>query len=53
MPRELLLYVIKKDECTYDFALVAAPGASYERAEADFERFVSGFSTEARPGEAP
>jgi hypothetical protein len=43
--RELLLYVLKKDECTYDFALVAPPGERYRRAEPDFERFVAGFST--------
>ncbi|MBX3269483.1 MAG: hypothetical protein KF729_04450 [Sandaracinaceae bacterium] len=47
VPRELLLYVLKKDECTYDFALVAPPGASFERARPAFERFVAGFTTEA------
>ncbi|MFK7985659.1 MAG: hypothetical protein AB8I08_06475 [Sandaracinaceae bacterium] len=51
VPRELLFYVLKKDECTYDFALVAAPGAGYGPAEAAFERFVAGFSTEV--GAAP
>lgn len=43
--RELLLYVLKKDECTYDFALVAPPGERYRRAEPDFERFVASFTT--------
>lgn len=46
VPRELLLYVLKKDTCTYDFALIAPPGSSYERAEPEFERFVSGFTTD-------
>lgn len=41
--RELLLYVLKKDECTYDFALVAPPGERFRRAAPDFERFVAGF----------
>lgn len=47
VPRELLLYVMKKDRCTYDFALIAPPDASYRRAEPEFERFVRGFTTEA------
>lgn len=46
VPRELLLYVMKKDECTYDFALIAPPGASYEQAEPVYERFISEFTTE-------
>ncbi len=48
VPRALLLYVLKKDECTYDFALVSPPGAPYREAEPIFERFVEAFSTEAR-----
>jgi len=47
VPRELLLLVMKKDECTYDFALIAPPGSSFERARPDFERFVAGFTTES------
>lgn len=43
--RELLLYVLKKDGCVYDFALVTAPGAPFERALEGFEPFVSGFRT--------
>ena len=50
VPRELLFYVLKKDECTYDFALIAAPGDGYPQAEQAFEAFVAGFSTEV--GEA-
>ena len=46
VPRELLLYVLKKDECTYDFALIAPTGERYTAAEPVFERFVASFSTE-------
>lgn len=46
VPRELLLFVLKKDECTYDFALIAPTGESYAAAEPVFERFVASFSTE-------
>ena len=46
VPRELLLFVMKKNRCTYDFALIAPPGESYRRAEPRFEAFVSGFTTE-------
>lgn len=46
VPRELLLFVLKKDECTYDFALVAPPGDPFERARPAFEEFVGGFTTE-------
>lgn len=46
VPRELLLYVMKKDRCTYDFALIAPPDERYRRAEAAFEGFVRGFTTE-------
>lgn len=46
VPRELLFYVLKKDRCTYDFALITPPGEPYRRAEPEFERFVAGFTTE-------
>ena len=45
VPRELLLYVLKKDGCIYDFALVTPPGDPFERALEGFEPFVSGFRT--------
>jgi hypothetical protein len=50
VPRELLLYVLKKDDCVYDLALLAPVGASFERSLVEFEPFVAGFSTET--GEA-
>lgn len=46
VPRELLFYVMKKDDCVYDLALVAPVGPSFERALREFEPFVAGFSTE-------
>ncbi|MBZ0120239.1 MAG: hypothetical protein K8H88_24830 [Sandaracinaceae bacterium] len=46
VPRELLLFVLKKDDCTYDFALIAPPGSSFEQARPIFEAFVRGFTTE-------
>ena len=50
VPRELLLYVLKKDDCVYDLALLAPVGAPFERSLLEFEPFVAGFSTET--GEA-
>jgi len=41
--RELILHVLKKDGCVYDFALVAPPGDRFARAERDYEGMVRGF----------
>ncbi len=46
VPRELLLYVMKKDACVYDFALITPLGANFARTVPDFEHFRAGFSTE-------
>jgi hypothetical protein len=43
--RELLLYVLKKDECVYDLALIAPPGAVFADARPDFEALLAGFRT--------
>ena len=43
--RELLLLVLKKDDCVYDFALVAPPGQVFTDARAEFEPFVGEFRT--------
>jgi hypothetical protein len=48
VPRELLFYVMKKDDCVYDLGLVTPPGSNFEDALVDFEPFVAGFSTEVR-----
>jgi hypothetical protein len=45
--RELLLYVMKKDGCVYDFSLVAPPGSSFSSARDAYERVIGGFR--ARP----
>ena len=41
--KQYLVYVLKKDNCVYDFMYIAADGSSASRA--DFERFVQGFAT--------
>jgi hypothetical protein len=43
VPRELLLVVLKKDDCVYDLALVAPPGERYAAALPAFERLVASF----------
>jgi hypothetical protein len=48
VPRELLFYVMKKDECIYDIALVTPTGDSFDRALESFEPFVAGFRTADR-----
>ena len=44
--RELLLQVVKKDGCVYDFALAAARGAPFESALVDFDAMLSEFRTQ-------
>ena len=46
VPREILLQILKKDGCVYDFGVIAPPGAPYEAALADFETMLGGFTTE-------
>jgi hypothetical protein len=45
VPVELLLLVLKKDNCVYDFSYVAPLGRFEERVE-DFESLVRGFHAE-------
>ena len=45
VPRELLLQVLKKNGCVYDFALVAPPGPRFDAALSDFELLIDGFAT--------
>ena len=47
VPRELLLTVLKKNECVYDLALAASPSA-FAGARTAYESFRSGFHTEGR-----
>jgi hypothetical protein len=37
--------VLKKDNCTYDFALVAPPGAPFQQARPIFTTMLESFST--------
>lgn len=48
VPRELLLYVLKKDGCVYDLGLVTPTGRAFEDALTSFEPFAAGFTTEVR-----
>jgi hypothetical protein len=47
VPMMLDLYVLKKDECLYDFSYVAPP-ATFERARAEYEQFVTAFAAPTR-----
>ncbi|HME90251.1 MAG TPA: hypothetical protein VKE49_02425 [Myxococcaceae bacterium] len=47
VPVELLLVVLKKDGCVYDFTYVS-PKGRFEEKLADFERMVDQFKTEGR-----
>jgi hypothetical protein len=44
VPKQFLVYVLKKDGCVYDFWRIAEPGAEDFAA---FEGFVKGFATES------
>ena len=47
VPMMLDLFVLKKDECLYDFSYVAPP-STFERARAEYEQFVTAFATPTR-----
>jgi hypothetical protein len=44
VPKQFLVYVLKKDGCVYDFWRISEPGAGDAAA---FEQFVKGFATES------
>jgi hypothetical protein len=44
VPKQFLVYVLKKDGCVYDFWRISDPGTDDT---AGFENFVKGFSTES------
>lgn len=44
VPRELSLYVLKKNGCVYDLSYVAPP-ERFDEGAGDFEAFVRGFET--------
>ncbi len=45
VPRLILLQILKKDGCVYDFGLITPPGPSFEAALPDFEQVLAGFTT--------
>lgn len=45
VPRDILLQILKKDGCVYDFALVTPPGPSFEETLGDFNQMINGFTT--------
>ena len=45
VPREILLQILKKDGCVYDFGLITAPGPTFDEALVDFDRMLDGFTT--------
>ncbi len=46
LPRELLIFVLKKNECVYDLIMISPPGSTFTGALTPFESFVAGFTTE-------
>lgn len=44
VPKKFDVWILKKDGCVYDLYLIAQP-SRYDRAAADFDRFVHGFAT--------
>ena len=45
VPREILLQILKKDDCVYDFGLITPPGPRFEESLADFDQMLAGFAT--------
>ena len=45
VPRDILLQILKKDDCVYDFALITPAGPSFDEALVDFDRMLAGFTT--------
>ena len=43
MPREILLQILKKDYCVYDFGLIAPPGEPFQKALGDSDQMLAGF----------
>jgi len=46
VPREILLQILKKDDCVYDFGLITPPGAAFSDALEDFDAMLAGFTTD-------
>ena len=46
VPREILLQILKKDDCVYDFGLITPTGGAFESALGDFDQLLAGFTTD-------
>ena len=45
VPKEMIMQILKKDGCVYDFALIASPGEDFEAAKPDFDAMLAGFES--------
>lgn len=45
VPRDILLQILKKDDCVYDFGLITPTGPGFDEARVDFDRMLAGFTT--------
>jgi hypothetical protein len=45
VPRDILLQILKKDDCVYDFGLITPSGPAFDEALADFDQMLAGFTT--------
>ena len=45
VPRDILLQILKKDDCVYDFGLITPPGPNFDEALRDFDGVLDGFTT--------
>lgn len=45
VPRDILLQILKKNGCVYDFGVVTPVGPGFEAALPDFDRLLAGFTT--------
>ena len=44
--REILLQILKKNDCVYDFGLITPPDGALESALGDFDQLLAGFTTD-------
>jgi len=49
VPRDMILQILKKDGCVYDFGMITPIGSSFDEALPDFDRMMTGFATTGRP----
>lgn len=45
VPRQILLQILKKNGCVYDFGLITPPGPTFDEALPDLDRVLAGFTT--------